>query len=274
MALPRNRRPLGEAGSDSGPGTKGDLATSGDETPKSSPAGNGSAAERSSGPEQGSAPAAPVRAARRLPWYLSIPITLAAILALFLAAARFDLLPGLPNPFAEKQVDRSQPVLLKSIQNMSRYTGATGNFQVIIDLDNDAKFLPSQLLGNRTLYVAAGTVGAYTDLGALGSGAVTVSEDRRSVTLRLPHAQLAETAMDVKRSYVYSQQRGLFDRIGDFFSGNPGNVHQLEVLATEKIQSAAKDTALTATAETNTRTMFEGLLRSLGFTTVDVTVVG
>ncbi|WP_371477205.1 DUF4230 domain-containing protein [Kitasatospora sp. NBC_00315] len=216
-------------------------------------------------------PPAAARPARRLPWYLSLPITLAVIVALFLAAGRFNLLPGLPNPFAERQVDRSQPALLKSIQDMSRYTGATGNFQIVLDLDNDAKFLPSQILGKRTLYVAAGTVGAYTDLGGVKSGAVSVSDDRRSVTLKLPHAQLAETALDVKRSYIYSQQRGLFDRLGDFFSGNPGNQQQLEVLATERIQTAAKDTALATTAETNTRTMFQGLLTSLGFTSVTVT---
>ncbi|MFC8448865.1 DUF4230 domain-containing protein [Kitasatospora sp. NPDC057223] len=228
-------------------------------------------AEDTTGPGPEPAPSAR-RPARRLPWYLSLPITLAAILALFLVAGRLDLLPGLPNPFAERQVDRSQPVLLKSIQDMSRYTGATGNFQVIIDLDNDAKFLPSALLGNRTLYVAAGTVGAYTDLGALKAGAVDVSADRRSVTLTLPHAQLADTALDVKRSYVYSQQRGFFDRLGDFFSDNPGNQQQLEVLATDKIQTAAKDSALTASAEANTKTMFQGLLTSLGFTSVTVTV--
>ncbi len=99
-----------------------------------------------------------------------------------------------------------------------------------------------------------------------------VSADRLSVTLTLPHARLADTALDVKRSYVYSQQRGFFDRLGDFFSDNPGNQQQLEVLATEKIQTAAKDTELTATAETNTRTMFQGLLTSLGFTSVTITV--
>ncbi|MCX5207966.1 DUF4230 domain-containing protein [Kitasatospora sp. NBC_00240] len=273
MALPRNRRPLRGAQDEPAPSAAGKPTATEDLARRSPETADDPAPKGGSATVEERTPAQP-RARRGLPWYLSVPITLAAILAVFLAAARFDLLPGLPNPFAERQVDRSQPVLLKSIQDMSRYTGATGNFQVIIDLDNDAKFLPSALLGNRTLYVAAGTVGAYTDLGALGADAVTVSADRRSVTLRLPHAQLADTALDVKRSYVYSQQRGLFDRIGDFFSGNPGNLQQLEVLATGKIQTAAKDTALVATAETNTRTMFVGLLRSLGFTTVDVTVVG
>ncbi|GAA2749772.1 MULTISPECIES: DUF4230 domain-containing protein [Kitasatospora] len=222
------------------------------------------------------ATAAATTRGRRLPWYLSIPITFAAILALFLAAARFDLLPGLPNPFATKDVDRSQPVVLKSIQNMSRYTAATGNFQVVIDLDQEAKFLPSALLGTRSLYVGAGSVGAYVDLGKLGADAVKVSEDRRTATIVVPHAQLADAALDVKRSYMFSQQRGLFDRIGDFFSsdGSADDQHKVELLAVDKIQAAAKDTALTSTAETNTVAMLQGLLRSLGFTDVTVTVGG
>ncbi|GAA4994168.1 DUF4230 domain-containing protein [Kitasatospora paranensis] len=208
---------------------------------------------------------------RGIPWYVGLPVTLAVILAVFLAAAKLDLLPGLPNPFAERQVDRSQPAVLKSIQDMSRYTAATGNFQVIVDLDQDAKFLPSAILGKRTLYVAAGTVGAYVDLGELADGAVKVSADRLTATVVLPHAHLADPALDVKHSYVFAQQRGFFDRIGDFFSGNPGDQQKLEVLATEKISTAAQQTALTGTAETNTRTMLQNLLKSLGFTTVTVT---
>ncbi|MFD9128406.1 DUF4230 domain-containing protein [Kitasatospora sp. NPDC059571] len=209
---------------------------------------------------------------RGIPWYIGLPVTLAVIAAVFLAAARLQLLPGLPNPFAEHQVDRSQPAVLRSIQDMSRYTAATGNFQVIVDLDQEARFLPSQILGKRTLYVAAGTVGAYVDLGALADGSVKVSDDRRTATVVLPHARLADPALDVRRSYVFAQQRGLFDRIGDFFSGNPGDQQKLEVLATEKITAAAKDTALASTAEANTRNMLQGLLRSLGFTSVTVTV--
>ncbi|MGW4645530.1 DUF4230 domain-containing protein [Kitasatospora sp. NPDC004289] len=210
---------------------------------------------------------------RGLPWYLSLPVTLAVIVALFLAGVQGGIFPSLPNPFERKTVDRSQPVLLQSIQQMKRFTGAQGNFQVIVDLDHEAAFLPSQILGNRTLYVAAGSVDAYVDLGGLGADAVTVSEDRRSVTVKVPHAQLAPPAVDVKRSYVYLQQRGFFDRIGDFFSGNPGNQRQVEQLAVQKIEQAAKETELTRQAEDSTREMLGGLLRSTGFTNVTVTVV-
>src|SRR4051794_6733374 len=53
------------------------------------------------------------------------------------------------NPFGERTVDRSGPVLLQSIQNMSRFEAATGNFQVVVDLEKDAAFLPDAIKGSR-----------------------------------------------------------------------------------------------------------------------------
>ncbi|BFV60522.1 DUF4230 domain-containing protein [Kitasatospora sp. CMC57] len=226
-------------------------------------------------PDKAAAPDPDTRRAPRrrvIPWYLSLPVTLAVLLALFLTGAKLDLFPAVPNPFEKRDVDRSQPVLVQSIQQMKRFTGAQGNFQVIVDLDHEAAFLPSQLLGNRTLYVAAGTVDAYVDLAGLGPQAISVSEDRRSVTVTVPHAQLAPASIDLKRSYIYLQQRGFFDRIGDFFSSSPGNQQQVEQLATRKIEQAAGDTALIGQADDSTRTMLTGLLHSTGFTTVTVTI--
>ncbi|MFE9425868.1 DUF4230 domain-containing protein [Kitasatospora sp. NPDC006697] len=214
----------------------------------------------------------PAHSGRRLPWYVSLPITLAAIAAVLVASASLHLLPGLPDPFAEKTTDRSQPVLLRSIQDMSRYTAASGNFQLVVDLDHEAAFLPPGLLGHRTLYVAAGSVEAYVDLGKVSGSGVSVSADRRSATISLPHAQLGQVALDPKQSYIYSQERGLFDRIGDFFSGNPGNQQQVEQLASQRIQNAAQSSGLLEHAEQNTKGALQQLLHSLGFTTVDVHV--
>lgn len=209
--------------------------------------------------------------AGRMPWWARTAIGVVVLALLFLLLGKANLLPGLPNPFAEKDKDRSGPVLLKSIQDMSRFEGASGNFEVVVDLEKDAKFLPASVRGKRTLYVGAGSVDAYVDLGSVGPGAVTVSDDRDSASLRLPHAALERTSLDTKHSYVVSQQRGLFDRVGDFFGNNPGNTQQLDELAAEKIQAAAKLTELGARAETNTKTMLVRLLTSLGFTHVDVT---
>lgn len=174
------------------------------------------------------------------------------------------------NPFGETTVDRSQPALLESIHNLSRFEAATGNFQVVVDLEKDAAFLPDAIKGSRTLFVGAGGVDAYVDFGGLASGALTVSPDRKQVTVRLPHAQLEKPNLDNKRSYVFAQQRGLFDRVEDFLSSSPGDQQELYTLAEKKIADAARASDLLARADQNTRTMLQGMLGGLGFEKITV----
>ncbi len=174
------------------------------------------------------------------------------------------------NPFGETTVDRSQPVLLQSIQNMSRFQAASGNFQVIVDLEKDAAFLPDAIKGSRTLFVGAGSVDAYVDFSAMGKDALTVSPDRTEVTVRLPRAQLEKTNLDNKKSYVYAQERGILDRVQDMLSNSPQNQQELYVLAEQKIAEAAQASDLRARADQNTKLMLEGMLKSLGFKKVTV----
>ena len=206
----------------------------------------------------------------RTPWWARIVIGVVCFFLLFYLLGRANLLPGIPNPFEEQDKDRSGPVLLKSIQDMNRFEGASGNFEVVVDLDKDAKFLPDIVRGKRTLYVGAGSVDAYVDFNSVGADSVSVTNNRRTASIRLPHAALERASLDPKHSYVVSQQRGFFDRVGDFFGSNPGNMQQLNELAAQKIQDAAKQTELATRAETNTRAMLQRMLTSLGFTQVNV----
>jgi hypothetical protein len=199
--------------------------------------------------------------------------TLLLVVAVVLAVAvaqRFDLVPNWLNPFAEQTKDRSGPVVLKSIRDLSRYEAATGNFQVVVDLEKDAQFLPNAVRGKRTLFVGNGSVDAFVDFSRLTSGGVAVNADRTAVTLRLPRAQLEPTSLDTKNSYVFATQRGIFNRIGDFFSGNPNDQQQMYALAAQKIQTAAQHSGLRERADQNTKLMLENMLKALGFTTVTV----
>jgi hypothetical protein len=175
------------------------------------------------------------------------------------------------DPFGETTIDRSQPVLLQSIHNLSRFEAATGNFQVVVDLEKDADFLPDAIKGTRTLFVGAGGVDAYVEFGGLAKDAITVSPDRTSVTVRLPRAQLEKPNLDNKRSYVYHQERGILDRVGEFLSDSPGNQQELYVLAEQKIAEAATGSDLRARADANTKSMMENMLKALGFTKVTIT---
>jgi hypothetical protein len=195
------------------------------------------------------------------------------VTVIVLAAQVLHLVPGWLNPFGEQTKDRSSPVVLKSIRDLSRYTAATGDYQVVVDLEKDAKFLPSAVRGQRTLFVGNGNVNAYVDFSKLASGAVTIDKNRTTATIKLPHARLEPTNLDPKKSYVFATQRGIFDRIGEFFSGNPNDQQQLYVLATQKIQDAAQQSGLLERADQNTKRMLENLLKALGFTTVTVTLI-
>ena len=203
---------------------------------------------------------------------VSLAVVGVVVLGLFLGVGALrDLLPDLHNPFRTETVDRTQPAVLKALEDLREYRGASGHFEVIVDLEKDARYIPSFVKGERTLFVAVGTVEAGVDFAHLDQGAVTVSEDRRAVTVVLPHARLSPPRVDPGRSYVYERDRGVLDRLGAVFSDNPTSERPLYMLAERRLAAAASDgSGLVERAEANTRAMLEGLLRSLGFTQVDV----
>ncbi|MCW2860345.1 MAG: hypothetical protein JWP48_2053 [Actinoallomurus sp.] len=207
----------------------------------------------------------------RRPVLRAIAVVIVLVALVFAGLQAIHKLPHWLNPFGETTKDRSAPVVLNSIQNLSRYEAATGNYQVVVDLEKDAKFLPGALRGERTLFVGNGNVDAYVDFSHIANGALTVDKAHNTVTIRMPHAQLEKANLDPKHSYVFARQRGLFNRFGDFFSSNPNQQQQLYVLASQKIQDAANASGLTQRADANTKSMLMNMLRALGFKTVTVT---
>lgn len=222
-------------------------------------------------PERPAAPPpAPEPAPRRFPTGL---VVLAVVLLsgfLFVGWVR-DLIPDLRNPFTTETVDRSGPAVLKSIQSLEDFRAASGHFEVIVDVEQDTRFVPNAIKGQRVLFVAIGSVDAGVDFSGLDQGAVEVSTDRRSVSLELPPATFREPELDLERSYVYDRDRGAIDRIQSLLGDDPGVEPELYTLAEEKLVDAARDgSGLLARAEQNTRLMLDGLLRALGFTRVEV----
>ena len=198
----------------------------------------------------------------------AVALAAAAVLLIVLSAVR--LLPQLRNPFGETTTITSQPVLLKSITALSRYEAASGTFQVVVDLTQHS-LLPSFLQGSETLFIGQGTDIAFVDFGQLKGRAIQVSDSRSAVTVTLPPAQLEPAVLNVRQSYVYAQQQGLLNRIGNFFGGNPNSQQQVYIAAQQKIQTAARHSPLLAEAERNTRIMLNGMLTSLGFHRITVT---
>src|SRR3954471_17584101 len=88
-----------------------------------------------------------------------------AFIVVALVAGGWLLASAIPslNPFHTETIDRSPPAVLKSISKLSEYRAATAHLQQIVDVEEDAKYLPSFLKGSKTILVAAGAVDASVD---------------------------------------------------------------------------------------------------------------
>lgn len=167
---------------------------------------------------------------------------------------------------AAKEVDRSQPVLLESIQEVGQLHAAVGNFHDVIDVEEDVTWLPGFIAGRRTIFVAAGTVNAYVDLSGMTSEDLALSADGKSATVRLPDPQLDKPNLDLERSYFAHQDRGIVDRVADAIEA-PEQV-EFHKLAETRMAKAAETAELGKQATDNTKAMLIGMFGSLGIDVV------
>lgn len=185
-----------------------------------------------------------------------------ALAIILVGVGLVGLIPRL-NPFGTDTIDRSQPAVLQSIRDLSQYHAAAGDFQVIVDIEKDVKFVPSIIAGERALFVAAGTVDAFVDFGGLTEDGLKVDHEAKTVEIRLPGAALDKPNLDPERSYLFDQQRGAFNRLNDLVS--PPDQQEFYVTAEQKIAEAAEASDLKNRAEENTRAMLTGMLKALGY---------
>ncbi len=174
------------------------------------------------------------------------------------------------TPFSTKKVDHSPPPILLDLRDLADYHAAQAQFEVTVDEENDVQWLPSFLAGERVQFVAIGTVDAVVDFSTLSSTALQQSADRTTVTITLPAPILMDPVIDTKQSHVMNRDRGLFNRIGGFFSDNPTSEADLYNTAAGKMADAAKETDLLQRAEDNTKIMLYTLLKALGIQHVNV----
>jgi hypothetical protein len=195
----------------------------------------------------------------------------AGLATALIAVLALVALPRL-NPFGTETRDRSNPVLLQSLQKLDEYRAARANLEQVVDIEKDTKLVPSFVKGERIVLVAAGEVDARVDFRRLGPRALEVSADREAVTITLPAPQRAPARLDLSRTRVIDHDRGVLDRAGDLFGeGGTDDERQMLLVAQRKLDAAAAaDAELLPTAERNTRAMLERLAGGLGFERVTV----
>lgn len=200
------------------------------------------------------------------------PIVVGGVVAVvvFVLASMVDPWDLLPNPFERERVDRSGPALLEQLEDLSEYHAATAHFQELIDIEENVRFVPSFIGGERVSFLAFGSVDAIVDFTSLDRDAIEVSEDRKTVRVTLPPARIDTVKVDPEQSRILDRDRGVLDRIGGAFSDNPTSERDLYLEAEKKMRRAAADSELTDRAEVNTRRMLRALFSTLGFE--DITI--
>jgi hypothetical protein len=175
------------------------------------------------------------------------------------------------TPFETTTIDRTQPPVLIELADLAEYHAASGEFQVIVDLETDVQYLPAALAGEKVLYIGVGSVDAVVDFTSLEEDAVSIDSDTGAVTVTLPAPTLEDVVLDIEQSRVADRDRGLFDRIGGLFSDNPTGEQDLQLAATAKIADAAAASGIIDLAQANTESMLRGLFGQLGHDDVTIT---
>ena len=187
-----------------------------------------------------------------------------------------DQIAAALNPFATETVERAGPAVLVEMTELSRFVGASGTYEVVVELGETSQddAWPAWLVGERLLYSARGDVESSVDFGTLGADDVTVSDDGTAVAIRLPAPEVGAPRLDNTAGEFIPVSKGLVDRVGDFFAEDADLTEQALVLAEEEIAAAAAESDLEDRTKQSTRRMLEAMLEPLGFETVTVAFEG
>jgi Protein of unknown function (DUF4230) len=201
-----------------------------------------------------------------------------AIAALIVAAALgavvitgiWKVVGAFKSPLATQRVDRTTPALMLALTDMARVEGSSATFQVVVDVQDEAKYVPKALKGERIIYLAQGTASGTVDLSKVTTTSITADEVAKTVTIVVPHAEVSNLRIDLTKSKVLSHERGLLDRIGGAVGEAPPMHPDLVARAEQELKKTAAESELRTRAEENTRLLLTRIANGLGFTTVTV----
>ena len=190
-------------------------------------------------------------------------LVIVVFLLLALGAALFD-------PFGTETIDRSGPALLERMRALEEFTAAEATFVQDIDIEQDARYLPDFVKGERVVALVTGEVRATVDFSDLDEDSVEVDEDGSSITVTLPEPELQDAEIEESSTKIVTRERGIVDRLEDVFSSNPFDDSQVYEAAESKLNEAAAQSDLREQAKDNTEKWLRTFLGAAGFDSVEV----
>ena len=159
-------------------------------------------------------------------------------------------------------INVNQPTVVRQIQQLQRLETVDYTMDKIISGERDNPYLPKFLVGDRLLLVVHGEVVAGVDLGKVQPGDVSVNA--RSISLRLPAAEVFSTRIDNAKTRVYSRDTGLFS------TPDPNLESEVRQEAERQLQQAALQDGILKTAQQNAHNTLGSMLKGFGFEKVQI----
>jgi hypothetical protein len=163
-----------------------------------------------------------------------------------------------PTTPAGRPAIAATPTVLRQVQGLHQLVTVRYVMEKVVILE-DVKWYGE----NRLLMLAHGRALAGVDLGQLTDRDVVADGPR--VTVLLPRAQLLEVALDDRRTQVIERSTGM---LREFDKDLEQDARRQAV---DQIRIAARDSGILRDADERARTQIENLLRSLGYSQVEVT---
>lgn len=200
--------------------------------------------------------------------------SIAGVLVLFLigavAGARTCApppVPAIPPISSSVTIVRPTPNLLLAVRDLARLESTSFHMERVIDLSEKQ----TQLFGlfeseDAILLVAVADVSAGIDLDKLQASDIVVDSEKKTARITLPAPEIFHTALDNEKTYVHTRRTGVLAK----------RQETLETRARQEAErnlvEAAKEAGILRKASENAKHVVGGLVRSLGYEQVEVSV--
>jgi len=180
--------------------------------------------------------------------------------ALGVGLARFGSSLPIVGPLLGEKPPRTTtgPVVVEGIQELDQLATVRWTESVLITRETGGNILDRLFSGEKVIVIAIGEVEAGVDLGDIDKDQVSVNGD--SVTIDLPEPEILSASLDEERTRVY-------DRDFSPLNVRPDDdlVERARLRAVEKIEDAARENKILATAERNAEDGIRAFVTTLGF---------
>ena len=180
--------------------------------------------------------------------------------ALGVGLARFGSSLPIVGPLLGEKPPRTTtgPVVVEGIQELDQLATVRWTESVLITRETGGNILDRLFSGEKVMVIATGEVEAGVDLGDIDKDQVSVNGD--SVTIDLPEPEILSANLDEERTRVY-------DRDFSPLNVRPDDdlVERARLRAVEKIEDAARENKILATAERNAEDGIRAFVTTLGF---------